>query len=123
MNTCFHLGMRQGDIAKGPKAKKGKAREASCGGNKRSASPSKVVLAQDMATQMARLPASATAGDRQKVEHLSDEGGSSNDSLMEDQLARAKGTRNAETYRHGPSGEDDPGWTDGFSINGSEWIR
>jgi len=73
-----------------------------------------------MATQMARLPASATAGDRQKVEHLSDESGSSNDSLVEEQK---EDDTHSDTYRHGPSGEDDPGWTDGFSLNGSEWIR
>lgn len=78
-----------------------------------------------MSTSMTRLPASATAGDRQQVQNLPEDdsaNSSSNDSLLEVKQS-SKDTTTA-TYRHGPSREGDQGWSDGFSFNGGpDWIR
>jgi hypothetical protein len=80
-----------------------------------------------MSTTMGRLPASATAGDRQQVQNLpeDDSANSSNDSLLEGkQQLQEKDDTDTATYRHGPSGEGDQGWSDGFSFNGGpDWIR
>lgn len=87
-----------------------------------------------MATAMARLPASATAGDRQQVQHLPEDNSStadiSNDSIIQKSQAKRVDSDEEEegtvAYRPGPTGENDQGWSDGFSFGasgGSDWIR
>ena len=74
---------------------------------------------------MARLPASATAGDRQKVENLPEDADQSNDSLLDGKNKEEQDNdTDTATYRHGPSGENDQGWSEGISFNGGpDWIR
>lgn len=80
-----------------------------------------------MVTAVVRLPASETAGDRQVVRELPEDvsADSSNDSLMEQNAKQqSNNDQDTATYRHGPSREGDPGWSDGFSFNGGpDWIR
>lgn len=86
-----------------------------------------------MATVMARLPASATAGDRQQVHHLPEDStaDTSNDSILGKEEAKRVVDSDEEDddgtiYRPGPTGENDQGWSEGFSFgtsNGPDWIR
>lgn len=66
---------------------------------------------------MTRLPASATAGDRHKVGELLDDASTESNDSTEGVIKKE------DTYTPGPSREGDPGWSDGFSFGGSEWIR
>ena len=67
---------------------------------------------------MARLPASATAGDRELVEGLPD--GVHKDGATEHGNVDSS---NDSAYRPGPRAEGDPGWSEGFSLGGNDLIR